>query len=148
MSRRAKRWLQIGTAALTGIIALSAYAGVVGLVGGAISFGETINARLPFHNLFLAGMALLLAVAAPMTAAAVACIRDLRYASELVIGAGLLLVVWIAVELAFIKSYSWFHPTYLGLAILVLISGWLLERAGRADSQSTASQQAEPQLRS
>jgi hypothetical protein len=48
MSGRARRWLRIGTAALTGIIALSAYAGVVGLVGGAISFGEAINARLPF----------------------------------------------------------------------------------------------------
>ena len=90
---------------------------------------------------------LLLVVAAPMTAAAVACIRDLRYASELVIGAGLLLVAWIAVELAFIKSYSWFHPMYLGLAILVLISGWLLERAGRANSESTANRHAEPQLR-
>ena len=148
MSGRARRWLQIGTAALTGIIALSAYAGVVGLVGGAISFGETIDARLPFHSLFVAGMALLFFVAAPMTVAAVACVRDLRYASELVFGAGLLLVVWIAVELAFIKSYSWFHPTYLGLAILVLIGGWLLERAGRANSQSTANQQSEPQLRS
>jgi hypothetical protein len=89
------------------------------LVGVAISFGETINARLPYQSLFLAGMALLLVVAAPMTAAAVACIRDLRYARELVIGAGLLLVACIAIELAFIKSYSWFHPTYLPLAILV-----------------------------
>ena len=53
MSRRARRRLQIGTAALTGIIALSAYAGVVGLVGGAISFDETINARLPYQSLFL-----------------------------------------------------------------------------------------------
>jgi hypothetical protein len=147
MSGSARRWLQIGTAALTGIIALSAYAGVVGLIGGAISFDETINARLPFQSLFLAGIALLLVVAAPMTAAAVACIRDLRVASELVIGAGLLLTAWIAVELAFIKSYSWFHPTYLGLAILVLISGWLLERASRANSESTANRQAEPQLR-
>jgi hypothetical protein len=147
MSGRARRRLQIGTAVLTGTIALSAYAGVVGLVGGAISFGETINARLPYQSLFLAGMALLLVVAAPMTAAAVACLRDLHYASELVIGAGLLLVAWIAIELAFIKSYSWFHPTYLGLAMQVLISGWLLERAGPANSQSTASQHAEPQLR-
>lgn len=89
MSRRARRRLQIGTAALTEIIALSAYAGVVGLVG-AISFDETINARLPYQSLFLAGMALLLVVAVPMTAAAVGCIRDLCYASELVIGAGLL----------------------------------------------------------
>ena len=54
MSRRARRRLQIGIAALTGIIALSAYAGVVGLVGGAISFDETINARLPYQSLFSA----------------------------------------------------------------------------------------------
>jgi hypothetical protein len=147
MTGRAKRRLQIGTAALTGIIALSAYAGVVGLVGGAISFGETIKARLPFRSLFLAGIALLMFVAAPMTAAAVASVRDVHYASELVIGAGLLLVAWIAVELAFIKSYSWFHPTYLALAILVLMCGWPLERAGRPPSQSITNQQAEPQLR-
>ena len=147
MTRRQRRQLRIGTAILTGIIALSAYAGVVGLVGGAISFGETINARLPYQSLFLAGMALLLVVAAPMTAAAVACIRDLRYATELVIGAGLLLVAWIAVQLAFIKSYSWFHPTYLALAILVLICGWMLERADRPDSKSTTSWQAAPQAR-
>ena len=81
MSRRARRRLQIGTAALTGIIALSAYAGVVGLVGGAISFDETINARLPYQSLFLLN-ALLLVVAVPMTAAAVGCIRDLCYASK------------------------------------------------------------------
>jgi len=52
------------------------------LVGGAISFAETINARLPYQSLFLAGMALLLVVAVPMTAAAVGCIRDLCYASS------------------------------------------------------------------
>jgi hypothetical protein len=148
MTGRARRRLQIGTAALTGIIALSAYAGVVGLVGGGISFGEVIDSRLPFRSLFLAGIALLFFVAAPMTTAAVACVRDHRYASELVMGAGLLLVAWIALELAFIKSYSWFHPTYLGLAILVLICGWLLERAGRPNSQSTPSRHAASQLRS
>jgi hypothetical protein len=90
MTGNAKRRLQIGTATLTGIIALSAYAGVVGLVGGGISFGETINARLPFGSLFLAGIGLLLFVAVPMTAAAVASMRDFRYASELVMSAGLL----------------------------------------------------------
>jgi hypothetical protein len=147
-SMRARRWLRIGAAALTGIFALSAYAGVIGLVGGAISFGETINARLPYQSLFLAGMALLLVVVAPMTAAAVACIRDLRYARERVIGAGLLLVAWIAIELAFIKSYSWFHPTYLLLAILVMISGCLLERGDRTNLQSTTTRKVEPRPRS
>jgi hypothetical protein len=148
MSARTKRGLQIGTAVLTGIIALSAYAGVVGLVGGAISFGEVIDARLPFGSPFLAGIALLAFVAAPMTAAAVASVRDLRHADELVFSAGLLLVAWIAVELAFIKSYSWFHPTYLVLAVVVLLCGWLLERADRQPSRSRRSPQAEPELRS
>ena len=148
MTGLAKRPLQIGTGTLTGIIALSAYAGVVGLVGGGISFGEVINARLPFHSLFLGGVALLVFVAAPMTAAAVACLRNLPHDSEFVIGAGLLLVAWIAIQLAFIKSCSWFHPTYLGPAIFVIICGWLLERASRADLQAIAGLQAEPQVRS
>jgi hypothetical protein len=43
MTGRAKRPLQIGTAVLIGLIALSAYGGVVGLVGGGLSFGETID---------------------------------------------------------------------------------------------------------
>jgi hypothetical protein len=44
MTGRAKRPIQIGTAVLTGLIALSAYGGVVGLVGGGLSFGGTIDA--------------------------------------------------------------------------------------------------------
>jgi hypothetical protein len=45
---------------------------------------------------------LLVFVAGPMTAAAVASVRDLRYASELVMGAGLLMLAWIAVEMGWL----------------------------------------------
>ena len=98
-------------------------------MGGGISFGDTINARLPFGSLVLAGAALLAIVALPMTAAAIAAARDTRRSADIVFGAGLLLVAWIAVELAFIKAYSWFHPTYLVAAIVVLGLGWLMNRA-------------------
>jgi hypothetical protein len=148
MTGRVRRPLQIATAILTGLIALSAYAGVVGLIGGWISFGETINARLPYDSLFLAGIALLFFVAAPMTVAAVASLRGLRYASDIVVGAALLLIAWIAIELAFIKSYAWFHPTYLAVGVLVVLCGWLLERTDQPASQSAASRQAESQPRS
>jgi peptidoglycan/LPS O-acetylase OafA/YrhL len=147
MTGRAKRPLQVGTAVLTGLIALSACGGVVGLVGGGLSFGATINARLPYGSLFLAGIALLFFVAAPMTIAAVASLRDLRHANDIAFGAALLLVTWIAIELAFIKSYSWFHPTYLGLGILVALCGWLLDRTDRPTNQSMTSRQAKPQTR-
>jgi hypothetical protein len=126
--------VRVTSAVVTGVIALTAYGGVVGLVGGEISFGEIVDARLPFGSLVLAGAALLAIVAVPMTVASIAAIRATRHSADLVFGAGLLLVVWIAVELAFIKVYSWFHPTYLVAAIVVLGLGWLMERTRWQDS--------------
>jgi hypothetical protein len=124
--------------AVTGLIALSAYAGVVGLLGGGISFGETIDARLPFGSLILAGLALLAFVAVPMTIAAVAAAKDTHRSADLVFAAGLLLVVWIGVELAFIKAYSWFHPTYLAAAVAVLGLAWLMDRPGSRPTRSVS----------
>ena len=122
--------IRLTAALITGAIALSGYAGVVGLLGGGISFGDTIDARLPFGSLFVAGLALLAIVAVPMTVASVAAGRGMRYSADIVFGAGLVLVGWIAVELAFIKAYSWFHPTYLVAAIVVLGLSWLMNRTG------------------
>ena len=122
--------IRLTAALITGAIALFGYAGVVGLLGGGISFGDTIDARLPFGSLFVAGLALLAIVAVPMTVASVAAGRGMRYSADIVFGAGLVLVGWIAVELAFIKAYSWFHPTYLVAAIVVLGLSWLMNRTG------------------
>jgi hypothetical protein len=55
----ADKIVRVTAAAVTGATALSGYAGVVGLLGGGISFGDSIDARLRFGSLFLAGMALL-----------------------------------------------------------------------------------------
>ena len=132
-SARVGTIIRVSSAVVTGVVALSGYAGVVGLLGGGLSFGETIDARLPFGSLFLAGLALLVIVAVPMTVAAVAAGRGNTYGGDLVFGAGLLLVLWIGVELAFIQVYSWFHPTYLVAAVVVLALGWLLSRTSRPD---------------
>ena len=114
----------------TGLVAATACAGVVGLVGGGLTFGETINGRLPFGSLVLAGIALLTFVALPMTLAAVAVARQVRRAPGAVFAAGLLLVAWIGIQLAFIQAYSWFQPAYLGIALVVLVLGWMLAFGG------------------
>ncbi len=129
---------RVTAAAVTGLIALSAYAGAVGLLGGGISFGDTVDARLPFDSLLLAGLALLAIVAVPMTVAAIAAAKDTPHCPDLVFAAGLLLVVWIGVELAFIKAYSWFHPTYLAVAVVVLGLGWLMDRHGSTSTSASA----------
>jgi hypothetical protein len=139
------------SAVVTGIIAFSAYAGAVGLMGGGLSFGDTINARLPFGSLVLAGAALLVIVGVPMSVASVAAGRGTRHSADIVFGPGLLLVAWIAVELAFIKVYSWFHPAYLLVAIVVLGLGRLMisatsPNAGQAKSKPTWHSTASPSV--
>ena len=143
---RTSKIIRVTSAVTTGIIAFSAYAGVVGLVGGGISFGDTIDARLPFGSLVLAGAGLLVIVALPMTAAAIAAARDTPRSADIVFGAGLLLVAWIAVELAFIKAYSWFHPTYLVAAIVVLGLGWLMNRVPSPTARVPRSEPRHSQL--
>ena len=135
MNIAAGKGIRVITAVLSGAIALSGYAGGMGLLGGGMSFGEVIDARLPFRSLVLAGVALLMFVAAPMTAASVAAARGTRHAPDVIFGAGLLLVAWIAVELAFIKIYSWFHPSFLVAAALVLGLGWLMRRTAAPSVQ-------------
>jgi hypothetical protein len=122
--------LAVLTATVTAVTGLSALAGVVGLVGGGISFGEAIDARLPFGSLPLAGLALLVFVAVPQGVATMATARRSRWSPTLVFAAGALLVAWIAIELAFIKFYSWFHPTYLAVAVVIVVLGWLLQLRG------------------
>jgi hypothetical protein len=126
--------LRVASAVLAAAIAVSAYAGVVGLVGGGITFGEDIDQRLPWDSHVLAGVALLLFVALPMTAAAVALWRRTPHSVDLLEAAGVVLVVWIAVELAFIRAYSWFHPTYLLIAVAVVVAAMVLRAASETPS--------------
>ena len=131
--------IRVTSAVVTGAVAVSAYAGVAGLIGGGISFGDIVDGRLPFGSVVLAGLALLTVVAVPMTVASVASGRGTRFGADIVFGAGLLLVAWIGVELAFIREYSWLHPTYLAAAVVVLSLAWLMHRiASSAGSSTTA----------
>ena len=58
-----------GIAALAALMAIAAYAGVVGLMTGVPDMGTLVNGRLPLSSPVLGGLALLLIVAMVMTIA-------------------------------------------------------------------------------
>jgi hypothetical protein len=116
-------------------VAVSAYAGAIGLIGGGLSFGPLIDERLPLGSLLLAGLALLAFVAAPMSVAAVSAIRPGRHTPALVLGAGELLIAWIAVELVFIQAYSWLQPLCLIGAGTIVAMAWRLDNDPRDTAQ-------------
>jgi hypothetical protein len=121
-----------GIAALAGFMAVAAYAGVVGLMTGVLDMGTLINGRLPFSSPVLGSLALLLIVALPMTAAAVAAWRGLPWADAAVVLAGLALVGWIVVEVAFIRTFSWMQPVCAVYGALLAGLGWRSARSASA----------------
>jgi hypothetical protein len=110
-------------------MAISAAAGAVGLAGGGIDFGEPITSRLPFHSYPLAGAALLLSVAVPMGVAAVAAAREHPRAGTIALTSGALLIGWIVVQLAVIRTYVWLQPACIAWGLTVMALGWRLRRS-------------------
>jgi hypothetical protein len=112
--------------AVAAVNAVAAAGGAWGLVSGAIGIGPRLEARLPWQSPTLGGVALLLAVAVPNAVLAVLAWRDDRRTGPAAVATGVLLVVWILVELAFLRELSFFHPLYVAVGLLLV---WLGRRA-------------------
>lgn len=129
-----RTWLAL----LTGLTAVSATAGAIGLATGASDPGDVVTARLPWHSVLFAGLALLAVVAVPMAVASFLTARDRDIHPVAAAVAGALLVGWIAVEIAVIREFNWLQVVFalVGIAVLALVlPEWSrrgpLARAGR-----------------
>jgi pimeloyl-ACP methyl ester carboxylesterase len=122
-----------GLAAFAGVNAAAAWGGAIGLVVGPLSFGDDLDARLPFDSLVLAGIALGLVVALPLSGLAVmAWIGDPRTDVVATI-VGAVLIAWIALQVVVLHAFSWFHPIYLTIgATFLVLGGRVGRRAGGA----------------
>lgn len=106
-----RRWL----AAFAAVNAFGAWAGAVGLITGGTDFGEVINERLPFDSLVLAGLALAVIVAVPLTVLAWSAWTGGPRTDELALVVGLLLIGWIIGQVVVIRAFSLFQPAYLAV---------------------------------
>jgi hypothetical protein len=118
-------WLALSA----GLMATSAIAGAAGLVSGFIDIGHRLNGRLPFGSPVVGGLALAVVVGLPFFVTAQRAWRGDRRSGEAALVAGTLLVLWIVVELAFIRELSFLHPlcAVIGAAFAVVGS---LSRGG------------------
>jgi uncharacterized membrane protein len=110
-------------AAVAALNAAAALGGAVSLVVGVIDLGPTISYRLPLHSPVLGGLALFVTVACPGALLAALAWRGDRRADAAAVVAGALLVGWIAVQLAFIRSFSWFQPAYAAVGLGLVAAG-------------------------
>jgi hypothetical protein len=101
--------------------------GLYGLLGAEGVPPEWLDGS-PFETYLIPSLVLLVVVGGTMAVAAAALLLHHRRAPELAIGAGVVLLVWLAIEMLIIPL-SWLQPTFLVVALLVMGLG-LRARAG------------------
>ena len=110
-----RREFRLNRRALTGyagFIAVSAYAGSIGMISGLLPVSASLAERLPFHSPVFSGIALALVVGVPSSYVAVLSWRRHPRTPDAAALAGLLLVGWVAVELAVVGQFSALQAVY------------------------------------
>jgi pimeloyl-ACP methyl ester carboxylesterase len=114
---------QPGLAAFAGINALAAWGGAIGLLSGALSFGDEVDRRLPFDSLVVAGLALAVVIAIPLSVLAVAAWTGHPNTGTLSTAVGATLIAWILLQMAVLHAFSWLHPLYLFIGTVFVVIG-------------------------
>jgi hypothetical protein len=121
-------------AGFAAFVAISAIGPAIGLIAGAFDFGETVNHRLPLHSPVLAGIALAIVVGVPSTVVALFAWRGSAGTRSVTLVAGWLLIGWIAVEIAFIREFSFLQVVYGAVGILYVVVAGRLEPSSRTQT--------------
>jgi hypothetical protein len=118
-----------------------AWFGAIGLATGRLSLGEDLERRLPWHSPVVAGVALGVAVAVPMSLLALLAGACDRRTGRWAVTCGALLVAWIALQVAVLRTFSPFQPTY------ALIGSWLVALGLHLDAPTRRARTAARLLR-
>lgn len=105
------------------LVAGSAFGGAAGLATGMLSLGAEMDARLPFGSRPFGGAALACVVGVPFSVLASMAWNGDRRAGSASVGAGWILILWIAVQLAFLRRVSFLHPLFAAIGALFVAAG-------------------------
>jgi hypothetical protein len=129
---RGVRGLRWTTVAVTLFAGMNAVGGGAGLAINGLGLPKGQLVGTPFDSFLVPGLLLAVVVGGGMLAAAVATWRRSRRAAEATIGAGAIMLGWIAVEAVMIDDGRQLQIAVALVALLTLTLGWLRLRLDRA----------------
>ena len=127
-----KRKVYIGLGSLQAFIGLGALVGGFMLVkdplGSALGVPLSFLEGSPFTNFLIPGIFLLAVNGVGSLIGAGLSFTRRRYAQEIAIVLGAILVAWIVIQVAIIRSFSWMHILYFILGVIELGIGLFIRR--------------------
>jgi hypothetical protein len=122
--------VRYGLGALLAFGALNAFGGGYYGLSGAEGVPTEWLAGSPFSSYFIPSLVLLVAVGGSFLVAAVAVFAGRPKARVLALGAGALVLVWLAVQMSIIGYVSWMQPTTAIAAAVILVLASMLRNPG------------------
>lgn len=84
----------------------------------------------PFHNYFIPGLFLFVCVGGSSLFAAIVVLRRHRIARKAAFSCGIIILLWLAVQMAIIGYVSWMQPATTATAIIILFLTGKLPKYG------------------
>ena len=132
MAESKDRLPRLSLGLLLAFIALNAFGGGIYGVAGAGGVSTEWLEGTPFRDYLIPSIILFVAVGGSSLVAALAVFRRALWARPAALGAGVILLIWIAVQLALIGYQLWLQPAFFAIGLLVLLlSRQLPSRHGR-----------------
>jgi len=100
--------------------ALNAFGGGLYGMSGATSVPSEWLRHTPFRGYFIPSLILFAIVGGALVVGAVAVFARLRVARSAAVNAGIVLLIWIATQIAMIGYVSWLQPTTAAAGVLIL----------------------------
>lgn len=122
--------MRVALLVLTAFITLTALPGGMLLMmepgGGSIGLTVQLLSNTPFHDFFIPGLVLALIVGGSSLVSLFLVMNESPLSYKVAMLSGIILVVWILAELAFIPYYHWLQGFYLAIGVLVALTSYQL----------------------
>jgi hypothetical protein len=130
MTKSNEKFIRYTLGALLVFLAINAFGGgYYGISGAKEVPVEWLNGS-PFRNYFIPSLILILIVGGSALIAAIAVFRRHRISRMAASVCGVIVILWLSVQVAIIGYVSWMQPTTAIVGFLILILTWLLPKYG------------------
>ncbi len=123
-----EKWIRRTLGGLLLLVAINALGGGIYGLTGAKDVPTTWLKGSPFHDYVVPSIILVVCVGGSALLAAFAVFRRHRLRLKAAYSCGVVLMLWISVQLAIIGFVSWLQPAIINMAVLIFIYTWFLSR--------------------
>ena len=122
------QFIRFSLGILLAILALNAFEGGYYAMAGAKDVPIDLLARSPLKNYFIPGLFLFVIIGGSALYASIAVFRRLPGVKKAAFASAVIVMLWLAIQVAIIGYLSWMQPVTAGVALIILLLTWKLPR--------------------